>query len=75
MQREWFSRMLGHSSCEDDQLRNIQVAFIGPLVENGLQEGIVCINTSDLKINDWKEIGRNRLMLMNCNLIVIAQSS
>ena len=75
MQREWFSRILrSDSSCEDDQLRNIQVAFIGPLVENGLQEGIVCINTSDLKINDWKEIGRNRLMLMNCNLIVIAQS-
>ena len=44
------------------------------MVESEQQEGMVCINTSDLKINDWEEIGRNRLMLMNCNLIVIAQS-
>ena len=75
MQREWLSRkMRGDTSCDDGELEKIHVAFIGPIIEDGQHEGVLSINTSDLPLDDWKQIGRNRLMLMNYNLIVIAQS-
>ena len=75
MQREWHSRILrGDSTCGDDELEKIHVAFVGPLIEDEQHEGLLCINSSDLHPGDWEQIGRNRLMLMNCNLIVIAQS-
>ena len=50
------------------------MAFIGPLIKNEQYENTICINSSDLHQNNWEEIGRIRLMLMNCNLIVIAES-
>lgn len=75
MQREWVGRKnRGNAECGDLRLNDISVGFIGPMIHESREEGMVGINTSSLHEDDWEQIGRIRLTMMDCNLIVITKS-
>ena len=75
MQREWESRRnRGNAECGDLRLKDISVGFIGSMIQDCREEGMVGINTSSLQEDDWEQIGRIRLTMMDCNLIVISKS-
>ena len=75
MEMEWRARKIrGEKTLQDNRLDRVRAAFISPLVSKWDGEGMLCIDTSSLKPSNWEEIGRNRLKLMDCELIVISES-
>ena len=55
-------------------LSNITICFIGSNVEIINNQSMKSFNTKSLRLDDWETIGRIRLAMMECQIVVLSES-
>lgn len=75
MQQEWTARMeRNDKSYFDHLLSKTTIGFIAPSVEDINHKTVKSFNTQNLSETDWQTIGRIRLAMMECQIVVISES-
>lgn len=75
MQLEWNARLVrNEKEYSDHVLSKITIGFIGSNVELINNQSMKSFNTKSLRLDDWETIGRIRLAMMECQIVVLSES-